>query len=136
MQTQVWMESGADQARETLRQEARMWHALHQPPRQMEDWQALRSQLLRSLREAAGSFPESCPLDVREYGTSEHDGYCIKRLSYQSRPDFRVTDNLYMPHGPGPFPAILGTHGHWLPGSWTRVWPLADTRLLKMGLSV
>ena len=112
----VWQESGANYYREILRQEACAWNMLHQPPMQLENWQEQRKRLLLELRNLMGIFPVSCSLDVKEYGSLDCDGYRITKLTYQSRPGFLVTANLYIPDGKGPFPAVLGTHGHWNQG--------------------
>jgi len=112
MNTDVWLESGGNLLRETLRQEARKWRQLHQPPATLEAWQECRRELLQKLREHAGSFPERVPLEVREYGALRQEGYRIVKLTYRSRPRMRVTANLYIPDGEGPFPGVLGVHGH------------------------
>jgi len=116
MNTNVWIESGSKLMRETLCQEARRWHQIHQPPATLEDWQAYRKALLDKLRPLAGTFPEPAPLKVEEYGELHMDGYRIRKLTYQSRENFRVTANLYVPDGSGPFPGVLAVHGHWSQG--------------------
>lgn len=116
MNTNVWTDGGAETQRESLKQEARRWHLRHQPPARMEDWLAKRRELLAAIRDAAGTFPERGPLDVREHGTIRLEGYRIVKLTYRSRPGLRVTANLYVPDGKGPFPGVLGVHGHWNQG--------------------
>jgi cephalosporin-C deacetylase-like acetyl esterase len=69
---------------------------------------AFREWLVNSM----GGWPEKTPLKARITGTLNRDGYRIEKLVYESRPNFRVTANLYIPNGRGPFPAILGTVGH------------------------
>lgn len=112
MNTDVWLEPGGDYLKEMLRQDARKWHLVHQPPASLEAWQEYRCELKQKLHAHAGSFPQPVPLDVREHGTLEQDGYRIVKLTYQSRADLRVTANLYVPDGDGPFPGVLGVHGH------------------------
>jgi len=116
MNTNVWTEPGGDLLKETLRQEARILHQLHQPPSRIEDWLSMRQRLRRQLLAAAGTFPPPPALDAREHGTLKLEGYRIVKLTYQSRPDLRVTANLFVPNGPGPFPAVLNLHGHWPQG--------------------
>ena len=112
MNTNVWLEPGGDFLRETLRQEARRWHLVHQPPATRTGWDEYRRDLKQKLKMHAGTFPERVPLDVREHGTLKQDGYRIVKLTYQSRPEVRVTANLYVPDGGGPFPGVLCPHGH------------------------
>ncbi len=116
MKTDIWLESGADFYRETLRHKAREYYLMHRPPAKLDDWLAKRNNLRESILKLAGTMPDNCPLNIKEYKTSEHDGYKIIRLTYQSRPGMLVTANLYVPDGKGPFPGILCTHGHWSQG--------------------
>lgn len=116
LNTNVWLESAGSVARDTLIMEARRRHLQHQPPLNLEKWQEQRPWLLESIRSAAGTFPEPCPLDVAEHGLVELDGYSLKKITFQSRPGMRVTANLYIPDGPGPFPGVINMHGHWEQG--------------------
>jgi hypothetical protein len=51
-------------------------------------------------------------LDAVVTRTTPRDGYRIEHVVFQSLPGFRVTALVYVPDGPGPFPAVLGTAGH------------------------
>lgn len=119
METRVWPEeNSAALLRESVKLEARRWHRRHLVPATAADWAELRQDLQRRLLKAAGLLPEPerPPLDVIEHGTIALEGYRIVKLSYCSRPGLRVTGNLYVPDGTGPFPGVLGTHGHWSQG--------------------
>jgi hypothetical protein len=117
MNTLVWPEeNGGALLRESLRLEARRRHLLHGVPGSAEQWEQRRAVLRAQIEAAAGAFPERCPLELREHGTVSLDGYRVVKLSYLSRPDVRVSANLYVPAGAGPFPGVLGVHGHWQQG--------------------
>jgi hypothetical protein len=116
MNTSVWTEAGGKILKESLKQEARILHQMHQPPSLLADWMKAREKLRQRLLAAAGTFPAPPELDVQEHGTIMLDGYRIIKLSYQSRPDLRVTANLFIPDGKGKFPAILNLHGHYQQG--------------------
>lgn len=118
LNTNVWTEPGGKILKENLRQEARLLHQLHQPPTLLSAWNKKRQELRQKLLETAGVFPDQSGLglDVREYGTIRMDGYRIVKLTYQSRPNLRVTANLFVPDAKGPFPAILNVHGHYPQG--------------------
>lgn len=119
MDTTVWPEeNGGALLRDSLKLEARRWHQLHQVPGTPAAWSEYRAVLFRRLHQAAGLSPdpEAAPLELREHGTVALDGYRVVKVSYRSRPEVRVTANLYVPDGSGPFPAVLGTHGHWAQG--------------------
>lgn len=66
------------------------------------------------IRECFGPLPERTPLAPRVTGALERDAYRIEKVIFESRPEFLVTANLYLPKGKGagPFPAVLGLCGH------------------------
>ncbi|WP_276254039.1 alpha/beta hydrolase family protein [Halomontanus rarus] len=49
---------------------------------------------------------------VETTGRLERDGYSIELLVLESRPNFHVTANCYVPDGDGPFPGVLFCCGH------------------------
>jgi dienelactone hydrolase len=60
-----------------------------------------------------GPFPEKTPLNPKITGVVERDAYRIEKLIFESRPDFLVTANLYVPKGRKfPLPGVVGTCGH------------------------
>jgi dienelactone hydrolase len=70
--------------------------------------QALREFFLAQL----GGFPEKTPLNSQVVGELEGDGYRIEKVIFESRPSHRVTANLYLPEGTGPFPGVIVASGH------------------------
>ncbi len=67
--------------------------------------------------EIFGPQPERNPLNARTVGTIERDGYTIERVIFDSRPDFPVTANLYLPTGvDGLAPGVLISSGHSIEG--------------------
>ncbi len=66
------------------------------------------------LLEMLGPFPERTPLNPRVVGVFERDGYRVERVMFESRPNFWVTANLYVPlSSTGPFPAVVSPCGHY-----------------------
>jgi len=60
-----------------------------------------------------GPWPEKTPLKPRVTGVVERDTYRIEKVIFESRPDFLVTANLYVPKGRKfPLPGVVGTCGH------------------------
>ncbi len=109
----VWNESFDDYISSSLKQEAAKLFRIHQLPDSLDEWKAKRSELRGEIWNSLGVCPDhSLDLDYQETGTLELDGYSVKKIYYQSRKDFYVTGNLYIPHGAGPFPGVLGVHGH------------------------
>lgn len=64
-------------------------------------------------REMVHGFPERTPLNPVVAATNQRAGYRVENVMFQSRPDFWVTGNLYLPEGAGPFPGIISPCGHY-----------------------
>ena len=91
-----------------------------------------RNQFIREkTREMLGGYPERTPLGAVVAGTHNRKGYRVENVMYQSRPDFWVTGNLYIPDGPGPFPAVLSPCGHY---PLARMYP--DYQFMYMNLAL
>ncbi len=82
-------------------------------------------------REMIGGYPERTPLSPVVVRTHQRKGYRVENIMYQSRPDFWVTGNLYVPDGPGPFPAVLSPCGHY---PLARMYP--DYQFVYMNLAL
>lgn len=101
------------------------------PPVGRDQWDERLNAVSRGLRASFGPFPEEhCALDPEILGVVERDDCVIERLTFQSRPGFRVTANLYRPHAvEGRAPGVLNVHGH---GRWARVDPTVQTRCIAL----
>jgi cephalosporin-C deacetylase-like acetyl esterase len=78
-----------------------------------EDWQRRQTQVKRILDEILGPWPERTPLNARETGVLEKDGYRVEKIIFESLPNFHVTGALFVPQGhSGRGPAILKVIGH------------------------
>lgn len=64
----------------------------------IEQWQAFRAAKLELMRKALGHFPEA-PKDLKAQTTRVHEGegFSVECLVFESRPQFLVTANLYVP---------------------------------------
>lgn len=73
----------------------------------------LRNEVRKKLQGCFGRLPERAPLKARTTGVVERRDYRIEKVVYESRPDFPVTANLYIPRQVcPPAPAVLGPCGH------------------------
>ena len=74
----------------------------------------LRSEAVRAnLLQMLGPGFSKPPLASRRTATIERKNYKIENVLFQSRPDFWVPANVYVPTNvPGPFPAVLIQRGH------------------------
>lgn len=67
---------------------------------------------------AIGGLPERTPLNPRITGVLHRTGFKVEKIIFESRPQFYVTANLYLPD-PGkyavPVPGVLVPCGHYMP---------------------
>ena len=63
------------------------------------DAEAYVRDVREKIRTCFGPFPEKTPLNARVTGMVERDAYDIEKVIFESRPDFLVTANLYVPKG-------------------------------------
>ncbi len=76
------------------------------------------------------------PLNATITRRTVRDGYRIEHLVFESLPGFKVTGLVYVPDGPGPFPAVLGTAGHADEGKASPTYQHAWTSLVRRGFVV
>ncbi|MCF7973871.1 MAG: prolyl oligopeptidase family serine peptidase [Phycisphaerae bacterium] len=77
------------------------------------DAEAYVADVRDKIQQCFGPWPEKTPLNARITGIVERDTYRIEKLIFESRPNFLVTANLYIPKGrPFPVPGVVGTCGH------------------------
>ena len=87
--------------------------------------------------ECFGPFPARTPLNPRITGTVERDAYTIENVIFESRPNFLVTANLYIPKGRQfPLPGVVGTCGHSSNGKAAEAYQSFCQGLARMGYVV
>ncbi len=101
------------------------------PPETPEGWEERLKGVAAGLRASFGlALIEPCDLAPEILGVVERDDYVIERLTFQSRPEVRVTANLYRPRTlDSPAPAVLSVHGHW---AWARIDPTVQARCIAL----
>lgn len=72
-------------------------------------WQEERREFFRK---QLGEWPKRTPLNPQIVGTLSGDGYRVEKILFESRPQFHVTANLYLPTTPGPWPGVIVPCGH------------------------
>lgn len=78
------------------------------------DLDARNTFVREKFEEMIGGYPDLTPLNPVVVDRFERDGYRVENVMFQSRPDFWVTGNLYVPTtGDGPFPGIISPCGHY-----------------------
>ena len=78
-----------------------------------EDVLAHQAYVRETFLHLIGGLPERTPLNPRRVGILERSGYVVEKLIFESRPQFYVTANLYLPtNRQAPAPAVLVPCGH------------------------
>lgn len=87
--------------------------------------------------EMIGGFPERNPLAAVTVRVTERPGYRIENVMFQSRPNFWVTGNLYLPAPrAGRVPAIISPCGHYPLARMLPQYQLAYLNLVQNGFAV
>lgn len=86
------------------------------------------------IRQCFGPEPERTPLNARVTGVVERDTYKIEKVIFESRPNFPVTGNLYVPTGrSGPLPGVVGSCGHSTNGKAAEAYQSFAQGLARLG---
>ena len=86
------------------------------------------------IRECFGPEPERTPLNARVTGVVERDAYRIEKIIFESRPNFPVTANLYIPTGRKfPLPGVVGSCGHSATGKAIEAYQSFAQGLARLG---
>ncbi len=98
---------------------------------------AYQDELRRAMRRVFGRYPRRTPLNPEVVGTFQRDGYRVEKIIFESRPNFPVTANLYVPDGlTGPTPAVLGVCGHSAEGKGGETYQSFSQGLARKGFVV
>ena len=122
----VFPANQSDITDKSLRYEAAMKFAENQLPRTAKEWEEYRIKLRNEVILKAGVIIDNkLPLNVKETGSIKMKNYVIKNITFQTRPGVFATANLFIPDGPGPFPAVINMLGHWRKGKIDNTGPQA-----------
>jgi len=78
----------------------------------MDELRVYQNQIRAQIIKQLGGFPERTPLNAKVVSTLDQPQYRIELIHFESQPGHRVTGNLYVPKGAGPFPAVIVSSGH------------------------
>lgn len=102
-----------------------------------EDAEAYVRAVRDKIQVSFGPWPEKTPLNPRVTGAVERDSYKIEKVIFESRPEFLVSANLYIPKGrPLPLPGVVGTCGHSVEGKAAEFYQAFSQGLARMGYVV
>ncbi|HKB05939.1 MAG TPA: acetylxylan esterase, partial [Gemmataceae bacterium] len=101
------------------------------------DADAYVREVRKKIAQCFGPFPEKTPLHPKVTGKVERDAYTIEKVIFESRPQFLVTANLYVPKGKKlPLPGVVGSCGHSANGKAAEAYQSFAQGLARMGYVV
>jgi cephalosporin-C deacetylase-like acetyl esterase len=115
---------------------AAKWDEARARIRTAEDVETRNRFVREKARQMMHGLPERTPLDPMVTRVLERDDYRIENVRFQSRPNFWVTGNLYVPVGKGPFPAVISPCGHSAEARIYRPYQFMYQGLVKCGFVV
>ncbi len=119
--------------RETYRLRAKRVAALRTP----EEVRRYQRRVRKALAAAFGRLPPRTPLNPRTWRVTEGAETRIEHITFESRPGFLVTANLYLPVGAAaPVPGVLFPCGHSANGKAYPLYVDACVRLAREGYAV
>ena len=133
----VWTEPFHREIIEELKVEAAKRFRKFQLPESAAEWRKQRPRILEALKKTLNIRRNSTAVPECRMGKEmRFPEYTLTPLCYRSRKDFFVTASLYVPRGRGPFPAVVGMHGHLSDGRLAEKSQGIAIRLVKSGYVV
>lgn len=100
------------------------------------DAEAYVKSVQKRIRESFGPFPEKTPLNAKVTRVIEREAYRIENIHFESRPEFIVTGNLYLPrNAKGKVPGVIGVCGHSLNGKAETAYQSFAQGLARQGMA-
>lgn len=111
--------------------------ALEMALKNKEDLFKRQDFLRESYKKLLGEQPKKCPLNPIVMGIIDCDTYTIEKVVYESRPNFHITANFYLPKNrKGKIPGIYIMSGHSSVGKATETYHIAATLFAINGFAV
>jgi len=100
------------------------------------DAEAYVKSVQQRIRDCFGAMPEKTPLNAKVTKTLEREGYRIENVIFESRPNFHVTGNLYLPTTQkAQVPGVIGVCGHSLNGKGAEAYQSFAQGLARQGMA-
>jgi dienelactone hydrolase len=101
------------------------------------DAEAYVREARRKTRECFGPWPQKTPLNARVTGTLDRGDYKVEKVIFESRPNFPVTANLYLPaRGVRSAPGVVCPCGHTASGKAADEYQSIGQTLARQGYLV
>lgn len=119
---------------ERLRAVERLGNARRAKVKTKADAEAYVREVRAACAACFGTLPAKTPLNAKTTGKLERDAYTVEKVTFESRPGFVVTANLYVPKGAkGKRPGVVGSCGHSTTGKAEPAYQSFAQGLARMG---
>ncbi len=109
----VLADSGVNLVVYSLRQEAARKFLKDSLPHDIKKWNDYKAVLKKEIIHKTGVIVhQDLPLNIKETGSMQRNGYSVKNIFFQTRPGVYATANLFIPEGNGKFPGVIVMMGH------------------------
>jgi len=98
-----------------------------------EDAQRYVEKVRQKILSSLGPLPTRTPLKPEITGRLDRDGYRVEKIIFESRPNFPVTANLYLPQTSRKVPGVIGTCGHSANGKAAKAYQSFAQGLARQG---
>jgi hypothetical protein len=116
---------------------ATKWDAVRDEIRTPAELEKHNAFVREKFRAMIHGLPTRTPLAAVTVNRLERRGYRVESVMFQSRPNFWVTGNLYIPTtGTGPFPGIISPCGHYPKARMEPEYQFAYMNLVRNGFVV
>lgn len=111
-------------------------NARREAPKTRAEAEAYVRSAQERIRECFGPMPEKTPLNARVTRTLDRGAYRIENILFESRPQYLVTGNLYLPTASGrKVPGVIGVCGHSLNGKAEDAYQSFAQGLARQGMA-
>src|SRR5579859_4488820 len=122
---------------ERLNRLATKWDAVRKQVKTAAELRERNASVREKFRTMIHGLPARTPLGAVIVKRFERKGYRVENVMFQSRPNFWVTGNLYIPTtGTGPFPGIISPCGHYPEARMEPEYQFAYLNLVQSGFVV
>ncbi|MBQ6473010.1 MAG: hypothetical protein IJJ33_13580 [Victivallales bacterium] len=122
-----------ERLREVRAIRARTLESLHT----RQDAEAYQGRIREVLAKAFATDQDVLPVNPRTLWKKQYEGYSVEGITFDLRPGYQGTANLYIPDGlKGPAPAVLFACGHAEDGKASTVYQQCCIRLVQNGFVV
>lgn len=114
----VWQNKQGETFRNELIRRAKEKAAQYRIPLDAKQWEKRAQEIRDTLTARFQLQQNNHPVEFTLHREIYREKYRVQPVSFSNHEGGIITGTLYVPHGDGPFPAMLNVHGHWANGKF------------------